>query len=779
METNLSFDIGTYSTKVTFNSSSAPLALTTLEFPNAILFLHSESSFKVIVGEKALHLLRKDREKNASSFVASFSNLLTKTKKHCRMSGDELFTFAILKETKQHPLLFMINNIKALISPEKCLFYFLQKITNKIKKKYFSGNEVGFSAKVVFDGRSCWVERKKIRQIMNDIGMKKVEFCHKAIALGLLYIKQNRLQLERRVLFVDVGYSFSAFYIVDVGPKGVRVLKERTIPNLGVRNMDHEIHLQILADLHHKYKIDYQHDRMTRFKVMDIFETMRKTFEANAEIKLDIADIFGEEYKDQFAVVNKEVYYDRSERHLDCFTDQFVRFWNEFGGDEELGDVQIVGGGQKLEIFQDIVKRHVQFEGEINKMSHNYSTSRGAMLIEDFEGDLEFNNTEGIHYEILELKENKEENEEEDKEEDKNDENAEEKISEESDKPNNEDSQQTLKVQQPIWHKRDEDRSVSVNRIITSPLQTDPYFDLKVCTGDSLYPENTLLNVTSNKKQIAFPSDPSKTYLLHIFTFGKNQQTNSLFKQELIKPFNSVYLNMPSSFTFVDIKTEPGSLEITPIDNSPTENDTGIEDLPISEDGTENNSNERQEIVVQIHNHSHHSHSNCHSEENNRALKKNPLINATFLHVVADFIQGIFLLLLAILIHFKPSFEILDPLVSIIISLLIIFLAGRYTLRLFVRLMDATPPQIDYQQVLKQLAELVGVKEVHDLHIWDLGDRKFAGTAHLVCVGEQREVLRDATLVFRKHEIFHTTIQIEDPMSKNDSLYIDCGNNVD
>jgi cobalt-zinc-cadmium efflux system protein len=78
--------------------------------------------------------------------------------------------------------------------------------------------------------------------------------------------------------------------------------------------------------------------------------------------------------------------------------------------------------------------------------------------------------------------------------------------------------------------------------------------------------------------------------------------------------------------------------------------------------------------------------------------------------------------------------------------------------------LDAVPPGVDEGAVRRYLADLPGVAQVHDLHIWALSTTETALTAHLVRPGAS---LDDAFLdaaaleLQRRFAIHHATLQIE------------------
>jgi cobalt-zinc-cadmium efflux system protein len=69
---------------------------------------------------------------------------------------------------------------------------------------------------------------------------------------------------------------------------------------------------------------------------------------------------------------------------------------------------------------------------------------------------------------------------------------------------------------------------------------------------------------------------------------------------------------------------------------------------------------------------------------------------------------------------------------------------------------DQAPSGISRDAVFERLVMLIGVKGVHDLHIWPLSTTSIALTVHLVCVGDRIDVDLKARL-----KIDHATSQFE------------------
>src|SRR5882724_11378895 len=77
----------------------------------------------------------------------------------------------------------------------------------------------------------------------------------------------------------------------------------------------------------------------------------------------------------------------------------------------------------------------------------------------------------------------------------------------------------------------------------------------------------------------------------------------------------------------------------------------------------------------------------------------------------------------------------IDPLVSLVISAVIVWGTWdvlRNSLNMSFR---AVPPGVDPEQVRVYLAGLHGVQAIHDLHIWSMSTTETALTAHLCIPG--------------------------------------------
>jgi cobalt-zinc-cadmium efflux system protein len=149
-------------------------------------------------------------------------------------------------------------------------------------------------------------------------------------------------------------------------------------------------------------------------------------------------------------------------------------------------------------------------------------------------------------------------------------------------------------------------------------------------------------------------------------------------------------------------------------------------------------------------------------------LKHEHGLNArsAFLHVLADTVSSVAILLGAGAMALRPDLWWLDPALSILIGTLILWGAVRLILEITDILMESVPRHLDLGAVTRKMEAADGVIAVHDLHIWTISSGLYALSAHVVVhadsVGRNDEILTSVKSGLRRtFGIDHTTIQIE------------------
>jgi cobalt-zinc-cadmium efflux system protein len=138
-------------------------------------------------------------------------------------------------------------------------------------------------------------------------------------------------------------------------------------------------------------------------------------------------------------------------------------------------------------------------------------------------------------------------------------------------------------------------------------------------------------------------------------------------------------------------------------------------------------------------------------------------VSAAMRHVIADLLGSVGVVLAAVII-LATGWDYADPLISIGIGLLI--LASSWgILRDSTRiLLEASPADVDVEQLGRAMASVPGVKEVHDLHVWTITSGFPALAAHVLvdretdCHATRREL---ELMLARRFELEHTTLQVD------------------
>lgn len=145
--------------------------------------------------------------------------------------------------------------------------------------------------------------------------------------------------------------------------------------------------------------------------------------------------------------------------------------------------------------------------------------------------------------------------------------------------------------------------------------------------------------------------------------------------------------------------------------------------------------------------------------------KSNINVRAAFVHVVGDFLQSLGVLIAALIIHFEPTYSIVDPICTFIFSIIVLITTINIIRDAVNVLMEGIPDGINFIEVRETLQELPGVIRVHNLRIWSLSLDKIAISTHLV-IDDSRtpsQALKMAIDTLKsRYNFFEVTIQVEE-----------------
>lgn len=138
-------------------------------------------------------------------------------------------------------------------------------------------------------------------------------------------------------------------------------------------------------------------------------------------------------------------------------------------------------------------------------------------------------------------------------------------------------------------------------------------------------------------------------------------------------------------------------------------------------------------------------------------------IQGAFLHLMSDAAVSLGVVLAGLGIALT-GWRWIDPLVSLLVALVILFSTWGLLRDAFNLAMDAVPPSIDLGAVRRYLSGLPGVRNVHDLHVWALSTTEPALTTHLIVEETQGQDALLSQIRRDLHDRFgieHATLQLE------------------
>ena len=150
-------------------------------------------------------------------------------------------------------------------------------------------------------------------------------------------------------------------------------------------------------------------------------------------------------------------------------------------------------------------------------------------------------------------------------------------------------------------------------------------------------------------------------------------------------------------------------------------------------------------------------------------------LRSAFLHLMGDVLSTLVAILAGVGIYFT-GLNWLDPLVSVLIAVLILWNAWLILREVVDILLESTPRDIEMSEMVRDLMQVDGVCGVHDLHVWSLSRSLRLLSAHIVVndmplstAGLLRNQL--AEVVEHRYGIRHATLQLEADAGCHGRLY--------
>lgn len=157
--------------------------------------------------------------------------------------------------------------------------------------------------------------------------------------------------------------------------------------------------------------------------------------------------------------------------------------------------------------------------------------------------------------------------------------------------------------------------------------------------------------------------------------------------------------------------------------------------------------------------------------------KVNLNMKSAFLHMLSDAATSLIVAVLGIIWLFKPWFW-LDPVFSWIIVAMILYSGWGVLKESILILMNATPPGINLTEIQQTLTSIEGIKEIHDLHVWNPSAESIALAVHITVPDQMLSRVDELAGNIRKillaeFKIDHPILQFES--SSCDDAQLLCG----
>lgn len=159
-----------------------------------------------------------------------------------------------------------------------------------------------------------------------------------------------------------------------------------------------------------------------------------------------------------------------------------------------------------------------------------------------------------------------------------------------------------------------------------------------------------------------------------------------------------------------------------------------------------------------------HEHEHSEGESETEHERDDLNVRSAFLHVVGDAISSVGVIVAAGLIWYT-GWQWVDPLMSVLIGILILFSSWRVLKSSLHILVEGVPEGLSVEKIGQSMAEVPGVQNVHDLHVWSICSGHIALSAHIITTNQPLakgdSMMTELKARIAKFGIEHTTIQFE------------------
>lgn len=158
-------------------------------------------------------------------------------------------------------------------------------------------------------------------------------------------------------------------------------------------------------------------------------------------------------------------------------------------------------------------------------------------------------------------------------------------------------------------------------------------------------------------------------------------------------------------------------------------------------------------------------------------------MRGVFLHVLGDALGSVAVIISALVVwltEWQHKYY-LDPALSLFITAIILGHTVPLVRRSAFILMQSVPDGLDMDEVRAHIGEVAGIRDVHELHVWQLADDKLVASVHVTVdtAADFMSLAREVKQVFHSFGIHSTTVQPEfvgpeEQMKADDPCRVSC-----
>lgn len=142
---------------------------------------------------------------------------------------------------------------------------------------------------------------------------------------------------------------------------------------------------------------------------------------------------------------------------------------------------------------------------------------------------------------------------------------------------------------------------------------------------------------------------------------------------------------------------------------------------------------------------------------------------AVNLHMLEDTLGWIIVLIGAVIMRFT-NIAIIDPLMSIGVSVFIIINAIKNLKEALSLFLEKKPRGVNLEEIKKHVMKIHGVLDVHHVHLWSMDGNNNYATMHIVTNEFAHDIKEKIRQELKEHGICHVTLELETENEKCDEI---------